>query len=335
MQKSIIKTISKCIPGIIKEKILLFLLDTKYFGIKIAFVKYLASISQGRVDRVSRRIVLAKHAIIKKYIKSKSGFEKEKIDFTINSMNELHQKRNIWMMWWQGEEHAPEIITQCINSVRIHARNAKVNVISQNNISFYIDIPDSIMNLVNNKQLSLTHLSDLIRVCLLEKYGGLWIDASLYCIKDIPEQWFEFPIFSRKMKNDDITFVSNYKWTVGLMGGEKNYPLFTKVHELFVNYIINEKYFIDYFVLDYLISIIYDSSEYVKKDIDTIPENNGMWSYMDSLWNMEYNKKEFEQLKLVHEDVYFLYISWKGNYRKQTTDGKPTYYKMLSRGRLN
>ena len=80
----------------------------------------------------------------------------------------------IWTYW--DSEDRPKLINQILNNNKITLSEWTINILNDNNINLYIDIDKN-----NNKFTSLgsTHKSDLIRLKLLEKYGGIWIDASI------------------------------------------------------------------------------------------------------------------------------------------------------------
>lgn len=87
--------------------------------------------------------------------------------------------KHVWICWWQGIENAPDIVKQCYRSVIEHLSDWKVNVITKDNFNNYITFPDYIINKWNNGVISNTHVSDLLRLELLTKHGGLWLDATI------------------------------------------------------------------------------------------------------------------------------------------------------------
>ena len=89
----------------------------------------------------------------------------------------------IWQLWFQGEDNAPEIIKVCFASVKKHAKNRKVIVLDDETWRQYISLPEYIVEKYNDKTIGPAHMSDVIRVCLLEKYGGTWIDATILLSK--------------------------------------------------------------------------------------------------------------------------------------------------------
>jgi len=86
----------------------------------------------------------------------------------------------IWICWFQGESDSslPPLNRECIKRWRELNPDWKVNVLSQRTISNYI--PDFFDIVKISPQRSFAAKSDLLRILLLSKFGGVWVDASLY-----------------------------------------------------------------------------------------------------------------------------------------------------------
>lgn len=105
------------------------------------------------------------------------------------SAMEHKRSKIIWFCWLQGIENAPEVVKACYNSLTRHlgiagqARNEgyEVKVIDEKNWREYIDLPDYIIRRREKKQIPPAHFSDLLRLELLIKYGGTWIDSTVLC----------------------------------------------------------------------------------------------------------------------------------------------------------
>lgn len=93
-----------------------------------------------------------------------------------------HPKR-IWFCWLQGIENAPEVVRACYSSLVRHFGNYgyDVKVIDEKNWREYIDLPDYIIRRRERKQIPPAHFADLLRLELLIKYGGTWIDSTVLC----------------------------------------------------------------------------------------------------------------------------------------------------------
>ena len=85
----------------------------------------------------------------------------------------------IWIFWFQGWSSAPTLIKNCKESWVINNPEWEVKILDSNSLKEYSDL-----SFDSNKFefLSTAHKSDLIRLELLEKYGGVWVDASLFCL---------------------------------------------------------------------------------------------------------------------------------------------------------
>ena len=98
---------------------------------------------------------------------------------------EHKRTKKIWFCWLQGIENATEVVKACYNSL-VHGEWFRVNgyeiiVIDENNWHEYITLPDYIIRRTEKKQIPPAHFSDLLRLELLIKYGGTWIDSTVLC----------------------------------------------------------------------------------------------------------------------------------------------------------
>ncbi len=176
--------------------------------------------------KVKRRIRVWKELSVNhSNIVEKYKDKKESVDF-------VNKPAPIWVCWLQGEENAPEVVKSCIRSIRENNKKHPINFISMNNISDYIEIPEIILEKWKKKQISPTHFSDYIRSALLAKFGGIWMDATLFCVQELPEEFFSMPFFPgtkyksigiRRFKGGLLGF-----WTTYFMGSNlKNSIIFS------------------------------------------------------------------------------------------------------------
>ena len=73
----------------------------------------------------------------------------------------------------------PDIAKACFNSIKTHADNHPVILITEKNYKDYITFPSYIIEKQQNGILDLTHFSDILRASLLRKYGGIWMDCTV------------------------------------------------------------------------------------------------------------------------------------------------------------
>ena len=94
--------------------------------------------------------------------------------------------KNIFILWFQGFENAPYVVKKCVESWKFYNKDWNIILLDRNNLINYINIKDHID--LTNKQLLLAHESDIIRLCILLKHGGVWADSTLFCNKPL-DKW--------------------------------------------------------------------------------------------------------------------------------------------------
>ena len=101
----------------------------------------------------------------------------------------------IWVCWLQGLETAPLLVQRCVESIRKYANGMEVVVLTDKNISKYVDIPSYIYDKLKRGCMGRTHFSDILRLHLLSQYGGVWIDSTMLMTGVLPEYILNSPLF--------------------------------------------------------------------------------------------------------------------------------------------
>lgn len=99
-----------------------------------------------------------------------------------NSSRELKHEhpKVIWWCWLQGIGNAPSIVKACFNSLK-QLTGYSLKVIDNSNWREYLELPGYIVKKWEKKQIPPALFSDLLRLELLIKYGGTWIDSTVFC----------------------------------------------------------------------------------------------------------------------------------------------------------
>ncbi len=87
----------------------------------------------------------------------------------------------IWTAWLQGLDHAPEMVKACVASQRAHFLGYEVRVLDLDNYRQWVDLPEEIEDKYRRGRIPPASFSDLLRLAALRKYGGIWMDATVYC----------------------------------------------------------------------------------------------------------------------------------------------------------
>lgn len=289
----------------------------KNFGPRITFYYLL-------YPRLCRtKAIIKRHEEIKRYLKKEfceilNRYKTKKQFYTTQN----NGQRCIWVCWLQGEENMPELVKICYNSILQHSGKNKVNLITTNNIHEYIDVSPFIQKSVEKGDICLTHYADYLRILLLEKYGGLWIDASILVTNKIS---IDKDFFTIKNRESNIHYVSKSRWAVSLIGcsTEKGLYMFSCLRELFEAYITKRTFFIDFFLFDYFISIMYEELPDIKECIDRNEYNNENFYSLHSSMNNAYN--DIIMHEITNSNT-FHKLSWKAEYLTRDKNGNQTFY---------
>lgn len=87
----------------------------------------------------------------------------------------------IWSCWLQGADNMPKMVSQCIASQQRMLPDYEHRLLTIGNIDKYVDLPNEIIDKYKRGIIPAASFSDILRLCVLKKYGGVWMDASVYC----------------------------------------------------------------------------------------------------------------------------------------------------------
>lgn len=84
---------------------------------------------------------------------------------------------NIIWTYWDGD--IPYLVNKCMNTWKKYNPTYKIIILNRDNLSKYLPEVD----FTNMKNIeSSQHFSDMVRVHILAKEGGIWSDASIVCL---------------------------------------------------------------------------------------------------------------------------------------------------------
>lgn len=250
-----------------------------------------------------------------------------------DAMGAYEPNAPIWVCWWTGEETAPPLVRQCIRSIRENAGDHPVHFIDRDNYHTYLEIPEHILSKVEDKTMCIANFSDYLRFSLLAAYGGLWMDATLFCSSGIPEDYFRQPLFTCKGTNGDPGgYLSRYRWTSFCFGGRKGNVMFRYMQKAFDTYWSLCDTAIDYLLVDYLIDMGYRKLPAIRSMLDEVPENNLHRDDLQAAMNAALPASDFD--RVIQPDTVLYKLSWRESYAEQTADGEDSIFKAFVRGDL-
>lgn len=247
------------------------------------------------------------------------------VDFSAGTALSDSNFTEIWFCWLQGEDFMPEVVRLCLASIRKHAGEHPVRVLTARNYEEYVALPMTVKRRYLSKEIGAAHFSDILRVNLLAQRGGLWLDATMLITADLPEDIFKMPFYSIKTKPFG-NFVSECRWAVFCLYSTKRNPLFIAVSKLFDLYNEVGQPFIDYFMFDQFIDILYQNKLEIRSMIDAIPYNNPLVHSLQPLLNRRFDESEWQRLTA---ETYMFKLSWRQFGDDELTANSGTYYSYL------
>lgn len=318
---------------ILKNRILnptkILVADLYHKNAKIGFNRFISSTLKG--TSLSKEAEKRVQNLIMYKLKSDFGHILDKYqNYQVNS--NYNESSPVWVCWLQGIDKAPKIVKKCVESIE-KSTSHPVNILSLDNIESYIKLPDYLIEKYKNNKMVNAHFVDIVRVTILAEYGGLWIDSTVFIPNIIPEDTFQNVFYTCKRQYIENGYISHNRWTTFLIGGHKDCIIFSLLKDLFFEYWKMNNYLIDYFLFDDLIHLIYENISSVKKLIDELPYNNSNIESLQENMNNEYNDKKYQEI-VGAKDTYFYKLSWRMDFKNETSDGKPTFFKMFIENKI-
>lgn len=186
-------------------------------------------------------------------LKKKSNY-KNRYKFMLHNLpsyNHTHIYNNTIFWCWLQEKIDIPIVNACLNSIIKNNKGNKITIINQNNIHQYVHIPPYILQKYNNHTISKTHFSDLLRLELLIKYGGTWIDATVLMTK-YNKNFFRKDLFLFQSIGKKRKSLSNWFLT-----SEKESPVLKTLLDLLYEFWRTNFKLRYYFIFHHLLKLIF------------------------------------------------------------------------------
>ncbi|MCP8862326.1 capsular polysaccharide synthesis protein [Latilactobacillus curvatus] len=187
-------------------------------------------------------------------------------------LNLENNKKPIWFMWLQGIDKAPELVRNNFEILNSSVERERIKLITEENIMEYVSLPSFILNKWKSGIISNTHLSDIIRLELLVRYGGIWIDSTVMLAESkipwyVEEADFFVPQSLKPGRDGRALFVSSW-----LMTSKKRNDIAYRTLELLYLYWSKKNVLIDYFLVHHLLEVVFLEKPQLYKKI--IPIDN-------------------------------------------------------------
>lgn len=167
----------------------------------------------------------------------------------------------IWFSWLQGIDKSPEIVQICLKSQIKHLPDYEFRIVDLSNYREWVQLPSYVDEKYSKGLIPDALFSDLLRLSLLEKYGGVWMDASVYCSgfrnERLKTQW-------RQIMDSELTLFRYFERgtmkQVGLsnwfIAARKQHPVVSVVLKMLFNYWKDFECTLDYYIAHLFLDIV-------------------------------------------------------------------------------
>ena len=253
------------------------------------------------------------------YIKTLPILEKydERIKQKIITKSQVHVFR-IWFFWWQGMENAPELVQICYKSVCKHNPDS-VCIVTGENLKSFVKIPEYIEKKRSEGKISFQHYADIVRVTLLARYGGLWLDATCFVTTNMPEIVKRSVLYTVKQRYFKQHF--GEIWMIG--SSAEDMILFAFMRDVWFSFWRDKDTVIDYFFMNRMFEFAYNRWDAVRELYDNAPYSTENKIRLIDVFNLPYKETLWNDIVA---SAWLYKLSYKGNFIVKTQDGCETFY---------
>ncbi len=93
--------------------------------------------------------------------------------------------KTIWSCWFDGRDEAPPLVQACLRSWELRNPGWAFRCLDATTVERYVPLKQYID--LDRQSLTAASLSDVVRILLLREFGGVWVDATLFCNRPLDD----------------------------------------------------------------------------------------------------------------------------------------------------
>lgn len=94
----------------------------------------------------------------------------------------------VFVYWGQGFDNAPDMVKLCHSELLRWHPNGEVVALTDENLADWVELPADLREKLGENR---TAFSDILRLELLSKHGGIWVDATCYVTENLVDHFQE------------------------------------------------------------------------------------------------------------------------------------------------
>ena len=268
----------------------------------------------------SHKLLRLKERYIISWLKKNFGdviAKYENIEETVIKPNKINELP-IWICWLQGYNLAPNFVKKMIKNVKKNSNGHPVFLIDVDNYMQYCSLPANIVRKYKAGLMPQQQFADILRAGLLSQRGGLWIDASVFITRPIPDDVFNVPVYNIKnIKPNyyrDAVACDSTKWEAYFIASWPKSVTYSFIFECFIRYWEKYNVLIDYFLFSYLAKISREEIAAGISEYSLIPDNNFNCEQLSDYLMTSPSYSESKYREIIMGDTFVYKLTWKGNY---------------------
>lgn len=206
----------------------------------------------------------------------------------------------VWTCWLQGMENAPYMVKCCIGSQKKALPDYEHRILTLENYHQWVDLPGYIEKKFQKGRIPRALFTDLLRLAVLKKYGGVWLDASVLCTgfenEKLSNRWqrierSEFTIF-RYFQRGKKEPVGLSNWFIA---AHPNDFVVSTVLDMLLAYWKDYNCTVDYYIMHLFITMCLNA---VPSIAENMPRENSYHSIMlGNVLAKDYNEDWWNDVK--------------------------------------
>ena len=209
----------------------------------------------------------------------------------------LEHQRNkvIWWCWLQGFEAAPPIVKACYASIERHLPDYEIRLIDNSNWKEYVELPDYVVDKWEKGRIPAAMFTDLLRLELLIRFGGTWMDSTVLCTGNANEiqneKYLDADLFLFQYTQQGSVPVSISSWFISACS---NNEVLMVQREMLYAYWKDYDCVLDYYIFHLFFAMI---SRVYPEEIATMPYGDSMNSLvLLHHWHEKVNQQKWDRL---------------------------------------
>ena len=211
-------------------------------------------------DRKIRRILKGNWAkfYLRKYVNKGVKYYKTQQSKDLQDAGDTEtterQASYLWQYWESETGKIPPLVRACLNSAAKFKGNRERILLTPENVREYADIPEIFWKLKEKGIIKTAFFSDILRTCLLIKYGGIWADATVLFTEEIPDYITNSDLFV--FQNDLKTDLDGLNMASYFIASKPDNPILKQTLKSLEYYWAENRFLVNYFTFLHVFTMV-------------------------------------------------------------------------------